>query len=107
GLSALAFSGTAAAYAVTQDGMGMDVEYSLSGLTASFRVEATANATASTWLGTTLDAFSLQFGNVGNGGTSFIAAFTPTITSPDTNAGATWTGYKDKVTGNGCGAADD
>jgi hypothetical protein len=79
GLSALAFSSTAAAYAVTQDGMGMDVSYSLSGLTASFRVEATADATASAWLGTTLDAFSLQFGSVGQGQTSFITAFTPLL----------------------------
>lgn len=105
GIGLTATAGSAAAFAVTQDGLGMNVFYSLSGQTASFTVEADFTGATTHWIGDTMDAFSLQFGSVGNGVS--ITSFTATIAGlPGTDTAATWTGFKDKQSGQGCSAND-
>lgn len=104
-LGAAGFSTGAAAYSVTQDGLGIDVLYSLSGQTANFTFKTDFTGATTSWIGDTMDSFSLQFGNVGQG-SGMIASYTPTIAGlPGTDSAGTWTGYQDKVSGNGCGAA--
>ncbi|MCD6671772.1 MAG: PEP-CTERM sorting domain-containing protein [Burkholderiaceae bacterium] len=94
---AASFSVSASAYSVYQDGLGIDVSYTLSGQTASFRVDADFTGATSNWIGNTMDAFSLQFGSVGKN--NKIASHSG-ITLTDT--AGTWTGFLDKVSGNGC-----
>lgn len=89
-------SSNALGFVVEQDGLGMDVGYTLTGQTSTFTVTADFTGATSSWIGDTMDAFSLQFGG-NNGGmvTSFSA-----ITS--TNTSGNWTGFQDKVSGTGC-----
>lgn len=103
-ISALGFSTGASAFSVTQDGLGIDVGYSTSGQTVSFTFTADFTGATTSWIGDTMDAFSLQFGNAAHN--SLIASFTPTISGmPGTDTSGTWTGYLDKVSGQGCSAA--
>lgn len=103
--SALGFGSSAAAFAVYQDGLGVDVTYSVSGQTVSFTYTADFTGATTSWIGETMDAFSLQFGAAANA--TMIDSFTATITGlPGTNTAGTWTGFRDKVSGTGCSNVD-
>jgi len=105
-IAAWGFLAASSAFActVSQDGLCVDVKGVQSGQTVNFTFTATFAANATSWIGTTMDAFSLQFGAVGNGAGSAITAFSATATTA--NAGGPWTGFKDKVSGNGCADSD-
>lgn len=97
-LSAFAFAGSASAYSVQQDGLGIDVFYNISGQTATFEFVADFTGASTSWIGDTMDSFSIQFGG-GNG--VLIKSFDST---PTTAVSGTWQGFRDKVSANGCAA---
>ena len=98
-LSAIGFTTSASAYAVYQDGLGMDVTYSTSGQVATFLVTADfTNATSANWIGDTMDSFSIDFGkkNTVTNASDILA----------TNTSGDWTLFFAKAASNGCTAGD-
>ena len=96
----LTLSSTAWSYVVEQDGLGMDVSYTKLGQTVSFNVVADFTSASSSWIGDTMDSFSLQFYGNKNGRVDRMSAINATNTS------GTWTGMKDKLSGQGCSDGD-
>lgn len=98
-LSAIGFTTSALAYAVYEDGLGMDVTYSTSGQTATFLVTADfTNATSKNWIGDTMDSFSIDFRkkNTVTDASDILA----------TNTAGDWTRFFAKASSNGCTAGD-
>jgi PEP-CTERM motif len=96
----LMISGTAWAYVVEQDGLGIDVSYTKSGQTVSFNFIADFTSASDSWIGDTMDSFSLQFYGNTAGRIDNFSGITSTNTSGD------WTGMLDKVSGQGCTEGD-
>ena len=90
---------------VSYEGVDVTVNYALVGQTASFDyIFAVGNATdAANWIGTTMDALSVQIGAANNG--TLLDSISGTLTG-QTNVNGTWTGFLDKVSGNGCSVDD-
>ena len=99
--SALLSTGSMAIPSVSYEGADVTVNYTLSGQTASFDyIFAVGNAMdAANWIGTTMDALSIQFGSAGNG--TLVSSISAT-SSNSANVSGVWTGFQDKVSGNGC-----
>jgi|GEM_PF-6437184 len=93
---ALMMSGTAWSYVVEQDGLGIDVSYTKLGQTVSFNFVADFTLASDSWIGDTMDSFSLQFYGNTDGRIDDFSDITSTNTAGD------WTGMLDKVSGQGC-----
>jgi len=96
----LMMSGTASSYVVEQDGLGIDVSYTKLGQTVSFNFVADFTLASDSWIGDTMDSFSLQFYGNTAGRIDGFSDITSTNTSGD------WTGMLDKVSGQGCSGGD-
>lgn len=99
-LLASMMSSTAWSYVVEQDGLGIDVSYTRSGQTLSFNMVADFTSASSSWIGDTMDSFSLQFYGNASGRISSFSGINATNTS------GVWTGMQDKVSGQGCTDGD-
>ncbi len=88
---------------VSQDGMTVAVTQTTSGQTTSvrFQVDIADATTASSWIGATMDALSLQLGCAGNDCNSIVQSISSTATT-SANVNGPWTGLLGKVSGNGC-----
>ena len=84
---------------VTDGGADITVSYDISGQTVSFDYLFAMGATGA-YIGTTMDALSIQFGGNNN---ALVASISATSTNSATVIGS-WTGFRDKVSGNGCSA---
>lgn len=97
-VAGLLASGFASAVPVTQDGLSVEIFVDVNGQVATFTYVADFTQATTSWIGDTMDALSVQIGAAG-GGPDLIASISPTATS---DASGVWTGFLDKVSGNGC-----
>lgn len=88
---------------VSQDGLDLTVSASISGQTLSMTMllEFGDATIASSWVGTTMDAISFQFGCAGNNCNAIIDRISEMATT-SSNVTGEWTGLLGKVSGNGC-----
>jgi len=92
-----------AAPTVSQDGLDVTITTSTAGqvVTITYLVEVGGSPAADSWIGTTMDALSIQFGCAGMNCNSIIDSISPTATT-SANVNGTWTGFLGKVSGTGC-----
>lgn len=107
--STLSVGALAMPISVSYEGADVTVSYSIDAgnsqlVSFDYLFDVGSLTDAANWIGTTMDAFSVQFGSAG-GGPSLVQSISATSTN-SANVNGAWTGFLDKVSGQGCSDND-